>query len=154
MEDYSFTVPEETGNRLTKRHIGCMAAVFAAAILVILIPLKAMVPTDWRIFTKSRIETLESEYHMNLSQADPKRYWVPAIAQDTKDCFRFIVDDYSAFMENCFFGEIITAPEPEAANASYAEYECRAYSDGRLILFITFTKKDGRYEADLTSYTE
>jgi hypothetical protein len=55
-------------------------------------------------------------------------------------------------MEQCFFGEIIYSDE--TPDGSSAVYTCLAYQDDRLILRIRFTAEDGRYKADLVSYTE
>ena len=154
MEDCNFTVYDEQDTRPPRQKppTGCILAVFGAAALFVWLVMHALVPTDWRIFTKKRIEQLEAEYHMNLRDADPERYWIPSIAQDTRDCFVFYVSDYHAFMEQCFFGKIIQSEE--TPDGYSAVYKCLAYQDGSLNLRIEFTAEDGRYKADLVSYTE
>ena len=149
MENGEYTVSD--GGRPRRRSAGILIAA-ALPLLLILAVLKAMVPTDWRIFTESRIETLEHTFNMDLSNADPERYWIPAIAQDIHERFRFTVDDYQVFMNDCFSGEILKAPED--ADLSFASYKCRPYPDSRYTLYIEFTGQHGRYLAELTSYTE
>ena len=134
MENYNFTVYDEQDTRppRQKSPTGCILAVFGAAALFVWLVMHALVPTDWRIFTKKRIEQLEAEYHMNLRDADPERYWIPSIAQDTR--------------------EIIQSDETPDGDS--AVYKCLAYQDGSLFLRIEFTAEDGRYKADLVSYAE
>ncbi|HBI85755.1 MAG TPA: hypothetical protein DDX71_05650 [Ruminococcus sp.] len=150
-ENYAYTVSARRRKPLNLKR-GILAAAAAVLILFLLLIMKAMVPTDWRIFTKSRIETLEHTFNMDLSDADPERYWIPAIAQDIHERFRFTVNDYQVFMDDCFSGEILKALED--ADPSFAAYKCRPYPDSRYTLYIEFTGQYGRYLAELTSYTE
>lgn len=132
---------------------GCLFAV-AAAVLILGVLLfdiyKTMVPTDYRIFTEERINTLERKYNMELSGVEPERYWVPALAQDIQDRFRFRVDGYHKFMENNYFGTVISCYESD--DLSYAEYICKPYDDNDLEFSVTFQKNGEKYDADLVSY--
>lgn len=136
-----------------KRKKGCLFAVAAAALILgfLLFDIyKTMVPTDYRIFTEERINTLERKYNMDLSGAEPERYWVPALAQDIRDRFRFRVDGYHEFMENNYFGTVVSCYKSD--DLSYAEYICKPYDDNGYEFSVTFQKNGEKYDADLVGY--
>lgn len=116
---------------------------------------KTVVPVEYRIFTEERVGALEREYNMKLSDAELKRYWTPAFAQDIYDHFQFSVKDYSNFMENNYFGEIVFYDK--SSDNSYAEYKCKPYPNGEYHGFtfvIRFQKNRDKYLVDLVSYHE
>lgn len=149
-------MPKEKKRRKSGFYYGMI--LIAVVLVLFVIYYKAMIPVEYRIFTQERIDKLEEEYNIDLSDAEPKRYWVVSIAQDACDCFAFCVDDYKDFMENCYFGEIISTNESD--DKSYAEYKCKPYSENEdekkseFVFFIKFEINGDKYDADLTSYYE
>lgn len=134
-------------------YIAAAAALIAAALCYAVY--KALVPTEYRIFTENRVGALEREYNMDLSDAEPERYWVPALARDVHDRFRFGVKDRDDFMENNYFGEIVFGEVSD--DNSYAEYKCKPYPGGEYLEFtfiIKFRKERGGYRAELVSCYE
>ena len=133
-----------------RKIIGCILAVIAAVLLFLFLMKSMFLHTDWKSFSEERIQTLEAEYHFDLSNAEPERYWDPA-APDYRDFFDFFVSDYADFMQNSFFGEIVVSSENGEQGA---EYKCRPYTDDRLMFMVHFTKEGDRYKGHLASYTE
>lgn len=137
-----------------RKRKGCLIAALCIAgflCMVFFVFCKALVPVDYRWFSKDRIRELEQEYNMTLTDADLERYWVPSIAQDIYDRFNFSVSDYSDFMEQCYHGEIVTFSETD--DKSSARYKCKPYND-RFTFQIRFQKNGDHYDAELTSYYE
>lgn len=137
-----------------KRKKGCLIVVAAAALIMgflVFKVYKTMVPTDYWIFTEERINALEQEYNMDLSGAEPERYWVAILGPDhPRDRFCFRVGDYHEFMENHYFGTVVFCYESD--DRSYAEYKCKPYYNDDLEFIITFEKNGERYDADLVSW--
>ena len=132
-----------------KRICGLLLAA-ALPCFVIWCGLRAWVPKDWRIFSKSRLSALESEYNLDLSTVTPQRYWVTGGSPEIHDKFLFTVSDPADFMAHCFSGEILM----EAQDTYNMQYKCRPYSDSRFAYRIEFEAQDGCWQALLTSYTE
>lgn len=131
--------------------------IFLIACALIFRVYKAMIPTEYRVFTENRINSLEQEYNMELRDAELKRYWVSAMAQDIYDRFRFSVKDHSDFMENNYFGEIVCSDESD--DKTYAEYKCKPCnsnddSENRFTFLIKFQKNGEKFDAELVSYYE
>lgn len=130
---------------------GCLIAA-ASFVLLLFLLVKPILPASYTRFTADRIESLEQEYHMDLSNVTPECYRDMKLAQDITDRFTFTVSDYADFMEHDFFGSIIMCSEAE--DRSYAEYKCRPYDDSRFTFLIRFQQNGAQYDAELTSYTE
>lgn len=146
---------EATNRKKMKLNIP-FVVIFITACALLFGVYKAMIPTEYIIFTENRVNELEREYNMDLHGAELKRYWVPAMAQDTYDRFSFSVEDYSEFMENNFFGEIVRFDEN---NDGYAEYKCKPCSntddpENRFTFTICFRKNRENFDAELVSYYE
>lgn len=137
-----------------KRKKGCLIAVAAAALIMgflLFEVYKTMIPIDYRIFTEERINALEQEYNMDLSGAEPERYWVAILGPDhPRDRFCFRVNDYHEFMENNYFGTVVFCYQSD--DRAYAEYKCKPYYNDDLEFNITFEKNGEKYDADLVSW--
>lgn len=137
-----------------KRQKSCLIAlltgIVAFILLIVFVMPRLYVRANWTSFTPERIQTLESLYNLDLSEAEPVRYYIPRAAPDTLDCFNFRVTDYAAFMETCFFGEIISSEE--SADKSYATYTCKPYPDLEQNLNIQFERDGEQYKARLIRY--
>ncbi len=109
-------------------------------------------PTD-----PATVTELENKYHISFSNIDIKQSNT-TMAQDITDRLTFHVDDYQAFMENRYYGEIINFSE--ADDRSSAQYKCRPYPQStdslqsRLTFLIQFEAADNGYDATLSSYYE
>ena len=109
-------------------------------------------PTD-----PATVTELENKYHISFSDIDIKQTNT-TMAQDITDRLTFHVDDYQAFMENRYYGEIINFSE--ADDHSSAQYKCRPYPQStdslqsRLTILIQFQAADNGYDATLSSYYE
>ncbi len=109
-------------------------------------------PTD-----PATVTELENKYHISFSDIDIKQTNT-TMAQDITDRLTFHVDDYQAFMENRYYGEIINFSE--ADDHSSAQYKCRPYPQStdslqsRLTFLIQFQAADNGYDATLSSYYE
>lgn len=80
---------------------------------------------------------------------------MPALALDIYDRFQFNVKDHSNFMNNNYFGEIVSYDK--SSDNSYAEYKCKPYPNSEYHGFtfvIRFQKNRGKYSVDLVSCYE
>lgn len=134
------------------RRTGCIVAAVAVLLIFILWALtsiyRIVFPVDESNVTAERIEFLEAEYKMDLSNVVPERYYVPGFAQDAKDNFVFYVDDYAEFMENCFFGEITSCENSDVD----VFYYCETNPDDDVRMFVRFVEDDGRYCGEVVRY--
>ncbi len=133
--------------------IGCIVvcAVFLIFLVLMAVKMRSIIyPVDETTFTAERIEFLEAELKMDLSGVTPERYYVIGIAQDAKDNFVFYVDDYAEFMENCFFGEIISCGEFYRDSIMY---RCETDPDDNINMYVTFEKDKGRYRGEVVRST-
>lgn len=109
-------------------------------------------PTD-----PTTVAELGNKYHISFSNIDVKQSNT-AMVQDITDRLTFHVDDYKAFMESRYYGEIINFSEAE--DRSSAQYKCRPYpqstdsQQSRLTFLIQFQVADNGYDATLSSYYE
>lgn len=147
-------ISETTKRRKIKINIP-VVVIFLTACAIFFGVYKAMIPTEYIIFTENRMNELEREYNMDLRGAEPKRYWVPATAQDTYDRFSFAVEDHGEFMKDNFFGEIVRSDEGDG----YAEYKCKPCNnnddpENRFTFTISFRKDREKFDAELVSYFE
>lgn len=122
---------------------------------------RALIPVDYRIFTDKRTEFLEEKYMMDFSDVKLERYWTVSIAQDHDANLNFSeVEDFKAFMENNFNGEIISSLYEgkileDGAVVNYGEsglvgeYKCRA---GEISFNINFYNDGDSYRAEMVSY--
>ncbi len=105
-EEYLFAEKEEV-----KKSRGCVWYLIFILIILALCFFafwKFMCPVDYRIFTEKRTEFVEEKYKMDFSDVNLQRYWEPLLARDVHGMLKFNeIDDYKAFMENNFEGEII-----------------------------------------------
>lgn len=144
-----------------KKNNGCLIAI----IIVIVIPVlflcglrKILIPVNETKFTPERIAELEQEYHIDLHTSEPVRYWHVAMAQDTHDLFSFYTEDYHEFMEQHYFGKILTNSEEE--NQTFAQYKCEPWPDSkdsmkqRFRFMIKFEQQKEMYYAEIVSYYE
>ena len=127
--------------------IAFLTAIAAFVLLAVFVMPRIYIREEWKHFTPERIRTLESLYNLDLSSAEPVRYYIPRAAPDTYDCFNFRVEDYAAFMEQCFFGEILSFEHYDAA-----VYTCRPYPDREEELSIRFEPDGAQYKAYLIRY--
>lgn len=152
MDENDEKISESGSPKKTRK--GCLIAVAAAALIMgflVFEVYKTMIPVDYRIFTEERINALEQEYNMDLSGAEPERYWVAILGPDhPRDRFCFHVDDYHEFMENSYFGTVVSCYESD--DRAYAEYKCKPYYNDNLEFKITFEKNGERYDADPVSW--
>ncbi|MBE6875516.1 MAG: hypothetical protein E7496_02130 [Ruminococcus sp.] len=144
-----------------KKRKGCLTAII---IMIAILGLmlygfrKIMIPVNETSFTPHRIAELEKEYHIDLSNAEPIRYWHVAVAQDTKDQFSFYTEDYRKFMEQHYFGEICIAPEN--VQTAPVQYKCAPWPDSedrleqRFRFVIKFEQQKEKYYAEIISYYE
>lgn len=131
-----------------------LLVVLIAAALVIVGALFLLLhrPTD-----PTTVAELGNKYHISFSNIDVKQSNT-AMAQDITDRLTFHVDDYKAFMESRYYGEIINFSEAE--DRSSAQYKCRPYPQStdslqsRLTFLIQFQAADNGYDATLSSYYE
>jgi len=139
----------------TEKKSGCLRPLLiAGAVLAVIffMVMKTMVPVSWRHFNDRRIAEIEQEYAISLDNAVPKRYWVPAIAQDTKDCFTFYTEDPEAFMAS-FRGEEILK-RPASPQEGYY-YQCRVRDNFFINAEFTLCdSKKGKYLGSIVSYTD
>ncbi len=144
-----------------KKRKGCFMAIILMIVILGLLLYgfcKIMIPVNETNFTPQRIAELEKEYHIDLSNAEPIRYWHVAMAQDTKDLFSFYTEDYREFMEQHYFGEIRIAPED--AQTAPVQYKCAPWPDSedrmeqRFRFVIKFVQQNEKYYAEIVSYYE
>lgn len=160
-DSYSFEIMENRKKK--KKKLIVLASLLLFIALFFFSCYRALIPVDYRIFTKNRINFLENKYMMELDDVKPERYWTVSIAQDHDANFNFSsVESYSDFMENSFRGEITsslyigmvlddgTVIDAMGEKNLVAQYKCRA---GKIAFIIKFYEDGESYRAEVVSYS-
>ncbi len=151
MEGYSAEYEDYHQQEKNKKRTGCVIAAVIVFVLLSILLLHRMYsflyPVLERNVSTERIEFLEAELKMDLSGIIPEKYYV-VTAPDAIDNFIFYVDDYAEFMENCFFGEILSCEN----SGVDIFYYCETDPDDDVKMLVSFVEDDGRYCGEVKRY--